>query len=96
MWVEYTAWSYDVRGHQASGASLPAGMIAATSDIDVRTALRAGQLLRHVLGLATETGKRPRLLVLWDDNRCVEPKAHLKELVRFASLIDDSVEFKET
>jgi hypothetical protein len=54
----------------------------------------AGQLLKHILGIATETKHSPRLLYLWFDTGCQEALAHTDELVRFAQSIDDAVDFK--
>lgn len=55
--------------------------------------LGAGQLLKHVLGLAHSTGRPPRLLCIWFDSGCPEAREHREELDRFADLIDASIEF---
>ena len=55
--------------------------------------LGAGQLLKHILGLAWTTNARPRLMYLWFDTGCAEAVAHELELDRFRKLIDTSIEF---
>ena len=55
--------------------------------------LGAGQLLKHILGLANSTGRAPRLLCIWFDSGCLEAREHRDELDRFANLIDASMEF---
>ena len=55
--------------------------------------LGAGQLLKHILGLAYSTKRAPRLLCVWYDNGCKEAGVHRTELARFAELIDESIEF---
>jgi hypothetical protein len=55
--------------------------------------LGAGQLLKHILGLAWTTNAPPRLMYLWFDTRCEEATAHREELDEFASMLDPSVGF---
>lgn len=56
--------------------------------------LGAGQLLKHILGLAWETKASPRLLCVWFDSGCEEAKEHRDELNRFRRLIDTAIDFK--
>ena len=58
--------------------------------------LGAGQLLKHLLGLAFTTKAPPRLLCLWYDSRCEEAAQHAEELGRFRGLIDGDVDFRIT
>lgn len=55
--------------------------------------LGAGQLLKHLLGLARSTNQRPRLHCLWFDAGCSEARVHRAELERFADAVDGEVEF---
>ena len=56
--------------------------------------LGAGQLLKHILGLAWETKASPRLMCVWFDSRCEEASEHRDELNRFRSLIDITIDFR--
>ena len=56
--------------------------------------LGAGQLLKHILGLAWTTKASPRLMCVWFDNGCTEASEHRDELSRFRSLIDDTIDFR--
>lgn len=55
--------------------------------------LAAGQLLKHLLGLARTTKERPRLRYVWFDSMCLEAAEHRVELERFAQAIDVSIDF---
>lgn len=55
--------------------------------------LGAGQLLKHILGLAWTTNALPRLMYLWFDTGCAEAAEHERELDRFRELIDTSIDF---
>ena len=55
--------------------------------------LGAGQLLKHILGLAWTTNAQPRLMYLWFDTGCAEAAEHERELERFRKLIDTSIAF---
>jgi hypothetical protein len=55
--------------------------------------LAAGQLLKHILGLAWTTQNTPRLTYLWFDTQCEEAAEHRADLSRFAAYIDPGVEF---
>ena len=55
--------------------------------------LGAGQLLKHILGLAWTTNASPRLMYLWFDSGCDEASEHAGELERFRKLIDTSISF---
>lgn len=56
--------------------------------------LCAGQLLKHILGLAHTTKNSPRLCYVWYDTGCSEATEHRKELSQFIQAIDSQVEFK--
>lgn len=58
--------------------------------------LGAGQLLKHLLGLAFTTKAPPRLLCLWYDAKCEEAEEHAEELIRFCGLIDGGIDFAAT
>lgn len=55
--------------------------------------LAAGQLLKHLLGLAHSTGEAPRLRYIWYDTGCPEALEHRNELDSFADAIDRGVDF---
>lgn len=55
--------------------------------------LGAGQLLKHLLGLAWTTRSSPRLVYVWFDSKCEEAVEHSAELDRFAASLDRIVEF---
>ena len=55
--------------------------------------LSAGQLLKHILGLAWTTKQPPRLVCLWFDTECDEAREHSAELKQFSSSVDDAIEF---
>ncbi len=55
--------------------------------------LGAGQLLKHILGLAWTTKLSPRLMYVWYDSGCNEAGEHRDELARFRSAIDNVIEF---
>lgn len=55
--------------------------------------LGAGQLLKHLLGLAHATRQRPRLHCLWFDTGCSEARTHRAELERFADAVHGDVDF---
>lgn len=55
--------------------------------------LGAGQLLKHILGLAYETSQSPRLLCLWYDTGCAEAAEFRAELDVFRNSIDVSIAF---
>lgn len=55
--------------------------------------LGAGQLLKHILGLAWTTKTSPRLMYLWFDTGCDEATEHRDELEQFAPRLDRSVWF---
>jgi len=57
--------------------------------------LAAGQLLKHLLGLARTTGQLPRLRYVWFDSRCPEALEHRVEVDRFEEHIDRSIDFVE-
>jgi len=57
--------------------------------------LGAGQLLKHILGLAWTTKVSPRLMCVWFDSGCAEASEHRDELIRFRSLIDTTIDFRE-
>ena len=56
--------------------------------------LGAGQLLKHILGLAWTTNATPRLLYIYYDSRCAEASEHQAELNRFRTMIDSSIDFR--
>lgn len=56
--------------------------------------LGAGQLLKHLLGLAWTTRKSPRLLYLFYDSGCAEADEHDRELARFQGLLDPNIDFR--
>jgi hypothetical protein len=56
--------------------------------------LAAGQLLKHLLGLATTHAQRPaRLVYIWYDCRCNEAEEHRREVEVFKEAIGDEIEF---
>ncbi len=55
--------------------------------------LAAGQLLKHLLGLACTTQNVPRLRYVWFDTECTEAMEHRAELDRFTEQIDSSIDF---
>lgn len=55
--------------------------------------LAAGQLLKHLLGLARTSQRSPRLRYVWFDTQCREANEHRKEVERFRECIDSSVDF---
>jgi hypothetical protein len=55
--------------------------------------LSAGQLLKHLLGLAYTTRHSPRLWYIWFDSGCEEAAEHRIEVQDFADRIDDGVTF---
>src|SRR6266545_7587215 len=55
--------------------------------------LAAGQLLKHLLGLARTTRDIPRLRYVWFDTECTEAMEHRAELDRFTEQIDGSIAF---
>lgn len=55
--------------------------------------LAAGQLLKHLLGLARTTKERPRLRYVWFDSMCSEAEEHRVEVEQFAQAIDGSIDF---
>jgi len=55
--------------------------------------LAAGQLLKHILGLAYETKRSPRLLCLWYDTGCTEAAEFRTELEFFRASIDVNIAF---
>lgn len=55
--------------------------------------LGAGQLLKHILGLAYATRQSPRLLCLWYDSGCTEAAEFCSELDVFRDSIDESIAF---
>jgi hypothetical protein len=55
--------------------------------------LAVGQLLKHLLGLATTTQEPPRLRYVWFDTGCVEASEHRTELSRFETHLDSDVDF---
>jgi len=55
--------------------------------------LSAGQLLKHLLGLAYTTRQSPRLWYIWFDSGCEEAAEHRIEVQDFADRIDDGVTF---
>jgi hypothetical protein len=55
--------------------------------------LAVGQLLKHLLGLATTTQEPPRLRYVWFDTGCVEASEHRSELSRFETHLDSDVDF---
>lgn len=57
------------------------------------TRLAAGQLLKHMLGLAHTTGESPRLRYVWYDTGCGEAREHREELKLFSDSIDPKVDF---
>jgi len=57
--------------------------------------LGAGQLLKHILGLACTTRAMPRLMYVWFDTGCGEADEHRAELERFGALIDGVIDFGE-
>jgi hypothetical protein len=61
--------------------------------VDSFRRLAAGQLLKHLLGLARTTKQRPRLRYVWFDSMCSEAQEHRVEVERFAQLIDSSIDF---
>jgi len=61
---------------------------------DVFHRLDAGQLLKHILGLAWSSRELPRLIFLWFDSRCNESAELQGELRLFADSIDPSIEFR--
>lgn len=56
--------------------------------------LDAGQLLKHILGLAWTSKQAPRLIYLWFDTMCDESLELKAELSRFSSYLDAKVEFR--
>jgi len=56
--------------------------------------LGAGQLLKHILGLAWTTKAPPRLTYIWFDSGCGEATEHRDELRLFRKLIDDVIDFR--
>lgn len=56
--------------------------------------LCAGQLLKHILGLAYFTKNSPRLFYVWFDTGCREAQEHRNELSRFIRHLESEVEFK--
>jgi hypothetical protein len=58
------------------------------------THLDAGQLVKHLLGIAWTTKQAPRLIYLWFDTKCSEASEHRAEVQRFSSCLDPAVEFK--
>lgn len=55
--------------------------------------LAAGQLLKHMLGIARTTQLAPRLRYVWFDTGCEEASEHRAEILRFEAQIDASVDF---
>jgi hypothetical protein len=55
--------------------------------------LGAGQLVKHLLGLAWTTKLPPRLVCLWFDTGCPEANEHRAEIERFRAHLDGAVEF---
>lgn len=55
--------------------------------------LAAGQLLKHLLGLARTTRNVPRLRYVWFDAQCTEALEHRAEVERFAEQIDPLIDF---
>ena len=55
--------------------------------------LDAGQLLKHILGLAWATKRAPRLSCIWFDSKCEEASEFSAEVRQFASQVDPIVEF---
>lgn len=55
--------------------------------------LAAGQLLKHLLGLARTTTQAPRLRYVWFDSACSEAQEHVVEIEMFKQLIDSSIDF---
>jgi len=55
--------------------------------------LAAGQLLKHLLGLAHTTRQLPRLRYVWFDSQCPEAQEHRAEIDRFEEQIDRSIDF---
>jgi hypothetical protein len=55
--------------------------------------LAAGQLLKHILGIAWTTKQVPRLIYLWFDTGCQEAAEHSREVQRFAAKVDPVVDF---
>lgn len=55
--------------------------------------LAAGQLLKHLLGLAKTTQLPPRLRYVWFDTGCDEASEHRAEIGRFEEQLDASIDF---
>jgi hypothetical protein len=55
--------------------------------------LAAGQLLKHILGLAWTTRQSPRLRYVWFDTDCVEASEHRDELTLFEAQLDHGIDF---
>lgn len=55
--------------------------------------LGAGQLLKHILGLAWTTRQKPRLAYVWFDTGGPEALEHRDELARFRSHVEREVDF---
>lgn len=58
--------------------------------------LNAGQLLKHILGLAWTTKQTPRLVCLWFDSGSDEAAEHRGELEIFSQYINSEIEFMAT
>ena len=55
--------------------------------------LGAGQLLKHILGLAWTTRQKPRLAYVWFDTGSQEAIEHRDELARFGSHVEGEIDF---
>jgi hypothetical protein len=55
--------------------------------------LAAGQLLKHLLGMAKSTQQPPRLRYVWFDTGCTEASEHRAELAFFEARLDPAIDF---